>query len=131
MRKTGLAATIFSLLQEKHLLSAKAIAELVNHRGHRYNKTSVYRALDRLLEEGVVCRHYFANDEAGYELREHHHAHLVCTRCGMVTTSRCAYAHPTKIGTFTVNHHHLTLFGVCQTCATGANQRTVDRVKVQ
>lgn len=116
MLEINLTSAITKLLDNEHLLSANEVLELFKKQGHSYNKTSIYRALDQLVEENVICRHHFTNDEGKYELREHHHAHLVCTNCGKVSTGECTYSEPQEVGTFKVDHHHTTLFGFCQNC---------------
>jgi Fur family transcriptional regulator, ferric uptake regulator len=117
MSERNLKQTLVSLLQVNHLLSAGAMLEKLASQGKNYNKTSVYRALDQLELENMVCRHHFNEAEADYELREHHHAHLVCTHCGQVESGECTYVEPTSIGAFKVDHHHTTLFGTCEKCS--------------
>jgi len=116
MNKKGLKELIRQLLEKEHLLSAPDLLHLLEENGNTYNKTSVYRALEQLLDEEVLCRHHFSNSEASYELRDHHHVHLVCTKCGKVQIGDCEYSEPETVGSFTVNHHHITLFGLCQGC---------------
>jgi Fe2+ or Zn2+ uptake regulation protein len=116
MPKISLKDNLVNLLKEKHLLSVADFLNLLKKQGKSYNKTSVYRALEQLLEAEVVCMHHFSAAEATYELREHHHAHLVCTNCGKVAAGECSYEEPTTVGLFKVNHHHTTLFGSCVDC---------------
>jgi Fe2+ or Zn2+ uptake regulation protein len=112
----NLKATLIELLQNKHLLNVAQILEELETQGRSYNKTSVYRALDQLLEENLICKHFFTEAQAAYELREHHHAHLICEKCGKIITAECLYHQPEKVGNFKVNHHHLTLIGICDDC---------------
>ncbi len=116
MHGISLKAILVEMLQKNHLLSASDFLKGLEQKGKVYNKTSVYRALEQLLEENMICRHHFSPSEATYELRDHHHAHLVCTKCGKVQTGDCSYDEPEKIGSFLVNHHHTTLFGLCENC---------------
>lgn len=116
MLKRNLKDTIVSLLQTSHLLSANAILSQLEASDRPFNKTSVYRALDQLLAEQQICKHHFTEDEAQYELRSHHHAHLVCSGCGAVKESACKYTQPNKVGEFLIDHHHLRLIGTCGRC---------------
>lgn len=118
MAERNLKSSIISLLQEHHLLSTREILTTLEEKGKTYNKTSVYRSLEQLFSEGVVCRHYFTEAEALYELKEHHHAHVVCQKCGRVAVAECEYKQPQAVSGFTIDHHHLTLVGVCDICAT-------------
>lgn len=114
--KLNLQQRIIQMLEEKHLLTVSDFLTILEKSGTSYNKTSVYRALEQLINKDVVCRHHFSQAEASYELREHHHAHLVCTSCGSVQAGECEYDEPQKVGSFLVQHHHNTLFGVCGAC---------------
>lgn len=116
MLEGNLTTAIKKVLEEEHLLSAKEMLHIFEKQGRVYNKTSVYRALDQLISENAICRHHFYDDEAKYELREHHHTHLVCTNCKKIETTECTYAEPKEIGTFKADHHHTTIFGVCGKC---------------
>lgn len=116
MQEKTLAESIQELLAKKHLLSANQILSNLAEEGKSYNKTSVYRALDSLLADNLVCRHYFSDSEAKYELRDHHHDHLVCNSCGTVSVSECRTNHTQAIDDFVIDHHHTTIFGRCQNC---------------
>lgn len=116
MLERNLNTQLKDLLTTHHALTAKQILSLLDEDGRQYNKTSVYRALERLLSDGEVCQHYFMNNEAWFELRDHHHAHLVCESCGKVTTAECQYSQPASLEGYQLRHHHLTIFGVCASC---------------
>jgi len=116
MSDRNLKETLVDLCKEHHLLSAKVMIALLAEQKRSFNKTSVYRALDQLLADGTLCKHFFENNEALYELRAHHHAHMVCESCGSITQSHCEYHQPSEIDAFVVSHHHLTFFGSCGKC---------------
>ena len=118
MSKRNLKQKLSIILTENHLISVGDILEKLSQKGDAYNKTSVYRALDQLLEQGEICRHYFDQAEALYELRDHHHSHLVCRICGVVIMAECLFQQPEKAGDFKIEHHHLTLVGLCKDCQT-------------
>lgn len=110
---------IISLLHSSHILSAVEIQQMLHKNGHALNKTTVYRALDKMLVDGEICRHSLGKETLFYELRNHHHDHAVCERCGKVSILKCNESIDAKrpdIG-FTPTHHHLTLFGVCKNCS--------------
>lgn len=112
---------ILSLLEEHHTLKVPEIVDLLNKNGLRFNKTSVYRALDQLLEQGKVCRQMLTSDTPTYELRAHHHDHLICEECGTVQVVSCVANIPSEIEGFLVGHHHLTAYGVCEACRAAGN----------
>lgn len=116
MSSRNLADSIQELLTRHHLLSANELLAYFATEGHRYNKTSVYRALDQLAAAEIICRYDFQDREAQYELRNEHHDHLVCEKCGKILVADCQFTQPEKIAGFTISHHHLTLFGLCENC---------------
>lgn len=108
---------ITTLLTDHHLLSAVEIQDRLIALKAQFNKTTIYRTLDKMLAEGLVCRQTLANDVTKYELRAHHHDHLVCEKCDSVTAIECSLPTQKVIAGFTISHHHMTLFGVCKRCA--------------
>ena len=117
MPERNLKKLIVELLSAHHLLSAHQILERLLAQKRHFNKTSVYRALDQLVEADQVCPQHFLEAETVYELRAHHHTHLVCERCGSVKAADCTFSEPKNIDGFQVTHHHVTLMGLCQSCA--------------
>ncbi|PWU23244.1 hypothetical protein C5B42_03710 [Candidatus Cerribacteria bacterium 'Amazon FNV 2010 28 9'] len=109
---------ICELLQTHHILSAVDILEKLNHGGKKHNKTTIYRSLEKMLENGTICRHSFETDTLYYELRHAHHDHLICEQCGKVEIAQCAFKAPVTLNGFSITHHHLTLYGLCSTCKT-------------
>ncbi len=116
MKTVSLSDSIQDLLKKKHLLSANEIQIYFEKKGRSYNKTSVYRALDQLSAEDVVCRYDFNDKEAQYELRENHHDHVICEHCGKIEPADCQFTQPSLVNGIKISHHHLTLFGVCENC---------------
>jgi Fur family ferric uptake transcriptional regulator len=116
-RPDKVSQLILDLLQENHALTALEIVKKLEDKGQEFNKTSIYRAIERLQEHGQVCRYMFGGTTVVYERRDHHHDHLVCNNCGKVQTVACTIQPPQEINGFRVDHHHLTMFGVCAECA--------------
>lgn len=116
MKKRNLEDKILALLQVEHLLSAAAIVERLAELHQSYNKTSVYRALERLLQKGQLCQQHLGENGISYELRSAHHEHLQCENCGAVEAVECSFIHPPSLNGFRISHHHLTYLGICQDC---------------
>lgn len=112
-----LTSLLSQLLTQHHLLTANQLIDLLHTQGEIYNKTSIYRALEKMLAEGKICKHTFQENESAYELRTHHHDHLICNHCGKIETIHCVVQLPSALHGFTVDHHHLTFFGTCAECA--------------
>lgn len=115
MARVILRQQILNVLAEHHLLTALQLLTELEKLGKSFNKTSVYRALDKLLADDQICRLSFGTNEIVYELRPHHHDHLVCTVCGKVRAVECSM----ELGhyeDFLPDHHHVTVFGLCGDC---------------
>ncbi|MDQ3008324.1 MAG: transcriptional repressor [bacterium] len=116
MPERNLKELLLELLKQHHLITVSDMLQLLKKQGHGFNKTSVYRALEQLLTDNTVCRHYFADAQAQYELQDDH-THLVCESCGKVELAECTFTQPAKVKNFTVDHHHVTLVGHCGACS--------------
>lgn len=116
MSERNLKEVIVALLRENHLLSAGAIREKLLTQGKHFNKTSVYRSLEQLEIENIICRHHFEADEAVFELADHEHVHLVCRYCGKISTAPEQAPVINNSPDFTVEHQHITLLGKCKDC---------------
>lgn len=114
--KTPLSTQITDLLAKEHYVTVPQLVTLLTNTGNTYNKTSVYRALEKLVEQNKICKLNFGDNDIVYELRDSHHDHLVCTTCGSITAMPCEESNGKMINGFKVDHHHLTYFGMCQQC---------------
>lgn len=115
-RTAILPKKIVALLEDAHFLSVADIIDGLSNKGKKYNKTSVYRSLDKLLENGVVCKESFGDQEAMYELRKGHHDHAVCTNCEKILSVECHDNRRRNIPGFQPDHHHTTIYGICDSC---------------
>ena len=107
---------MIQLLEQHHFLTATQLLEKLRSQGIVVNKTSVYRNLDSFLEDDRICRQSFGEDEFVYELQSGHHDHVQCKVCGKVAEVPCQVSSSQKIAGYVVDHHHLTLYGLCATC---------------
>jgi Fur family ferric uptake transcriptional regulator len=115
-RLTPLRLLIVNFLEKHHIAPVKELLIHLKQQRPSTNKTTVYRSLESMEKEGVVCRHSFSEKESVYELRAHHHDHLVCTECGKIDVTSCKTEDARYIGGFRVDHHHLTYMGLCEDC---------------
>lgn len=105
-------------------LSALEIQYELSQRGIQVNKTSIYRQLVVLQRYNIIHEVHFRDRTKRYELirgGDHHH-HLVCVRCKNVEdiNFKDDLNRQEKIilqkNKFTVFHHSLEFFGLCQKC---------------
>jgi Fur family transcriptional regulator, ferric uptake regulator len=91
----------------------------------RIGRATVYRAVEKLVNMGLLARIEFADGTHHYRVcggNEHHH-HLTCTQCHrVVDIDLCLPAAQfATIGNqedFVIEGHSLTLFGLCKNCRT-------------
>lgn len=108
-------------------LTADDIALYFQQGGERIGKSTVYRYLDYLVQEGIVRRFHLDNDGAAcYQFigeREdcHLHLHLKCSKCGELfhvdspTLSKIDREMEDAYG-FAVDHTKTVLYGDCGEC---------------
>lgn len=113
------------LTSERHL-SAEEVAGEVTARGRKVGTATVYRALDTLLESGLLVERDFGEGFRRFEPARDipHHEHLVCTQCGRVEEFRDERLErmTTLIAEsrgFARQRHRLVIHGVCRECQRG------------
>lgn len=129
-RQPKVQPAILELLEHSHSLSAPEIVELLSRGDVSVNKTSVYRALDTMLEQDLICKQSFGDETPVFELRSHHHDHLVCEVCGSVQVTDCLMHLPKTVDGFLIGHHHLTIYGLCEQCQRREHTMVQSRTKV-
>ncbi len=122
IRKTKSVAHILNIFEKSQ--EAKSATELVEHFKDEMNKTTVYRILERLEDEGVL--HSFKGLEGlQWYARCHgcstsHHAdvhpHFQCTDCGKTECLSQELSLPV-VTSHNVQRAELLLIGQCMDCA--------------
>lgn len=115
-----------TLNREKHM-TADEIREDLKKFGVEIGKSTVYRTLERLIEEGKV-RKYISDEgtSACYQYIDENgscvsHFHLKCTQCGRLIHLECDYLkdierHVFEHHKFTVDNTKTVLYGICGEC---------------
>jgi Fur family ferric uptake transcriptional regulator len=102
--------------------TAEEIIEIVQSRMPGVNKSTIYRTLELLEEEGCVYKSAMDNQFIYHHAEEGHHHHLVCRKCGktidcdedlFVSIERSLKE---KYG-FRVNFKHVVVDGLCEACS--------------
>lgn len=113
---------VLEALQQLNHATAPEVMEWINRTsgGKKVSLTSVYRALNQLVEESQVKPINFNDGQVRYELNGHlHHHHLVCTGCDRVQVlDQCPFEPVLQQleGRFQVSYHNFEVFGLCQEC---------------
>jgi len=129
LRKNGIKLTqqrraiieVISSCRE-HLTPAD-IFERVKGKNKGIGLVTVYRTLEMLHEQGLLCEVHIGDSCRSYLTRAggHHHHHLVCENCGTVVDfSDCKLddLEDRLVSTtgFTINRHLLEFMGLCSKC---------------
>lgn len=127
--KTRQRELILRLLTENRQrhLSVDEVVDYLREQHSPVGKSTVYRYLDRLVEQGCV-RRYFLEEGRGacYQYSEGTeackvHFHLKCTVCGQLLHLECNQLeqiseHVRMRHHFIVDHTKTVLYGLCQSC---------------
>ena len=125
--KTKQRAAIEAFLKEqagKHL-TADEISQALQQRGCAVGKATIYRCLERMIEQGVVKRYAFnEGDSASYEYHTDNakiRYHLKCCGCGEMTHLECELLdslpeHILEHHGFTLDAAQTVLMGQCEKC---------------
>jgi len=123
MRASSVNQIILRTLEQGHShLTAQQIYEQIREDLPAVNPSTVYRALERLVQAGQISVSDMGLGAAVYEMvggRQHHH--LVCQGCNQVVTLDDAvvqsfFNRVDQQYDFQVATNHLILFGRCSRC---------------
>ncbi len=117
----------FLKMQKDRSISVSEIKENMKKTGCEVNVSTIYRYMDKLVEEGSVMKYISKEGEkAGFQYIEpehncHGHLHLQCIKCGKIIHLNCCFME--EIQRHIENHHgfmiqcdHSILYGICQEC---------------
>lgn len=116
--------------QKENFCTVEQFMECLHRDGIHVGQTTVYRALERLTEDGVVVKIPSVDGSKaqfryiGEEI-SCHVGKLVCLKCGSMIPLECTrmdafFKHIHEDHKFQLDHQHLVLYGHCGQC-----QRTV------
>jgi Fur family transcriptional regulator, ferric uptake regulator len=123
MRASSVDQVIIETLSKEHAhLTSLQVFEEIRERLPAVNQSTVYRALERLVNCGKVSVSDLGTGSAVFELlADGLHHHLVCQKCGQVMKIGHeevkeffkAVQHKNH---FNIVTNHLILFGICENC---------------
>ena len=106
---------------DRHM-SAEDVYKALRDADEDVGLATVYRVLTQFETAGLVMRHHFEGGHSVFEMSsDHHHDHIVCTKCGKVEEFMDAMIEErqqivAKEMGFTVSDHSLYIYGRCQDC---------------
>lgn len=118
------------LIENKnHHVIAEDIAEHLKNQGNSVGKSTVYRYLDKLVNDGTVKKYYIEEGKSAcYQYSENndcnHHYHFKCTECGHLFHVECSQLdemteHLYQHHRFTIDLCKTVIYGKCETCSIG------------
>jgi Fe2+ or Zn2+ uptake regulation protein len=132
-RATRQLAAVYEALQGDHSHPrADEIYRRVREKLPRISLGTVYRNLQRLVEEGKIRMFLLGERVARYDPMVEEHDHFICQRCGRVEDvllerDRRVNLAPLMAEGFTVTAHSLAIHGLCQRC--GQKRRRVKKAR--
>ncbi len=107
-------------------MTVDSIVKELEKSGDKVGRTTVYRALERLVEDGKARKYISSGDSSCYQFVNNdccnEHFHLKCEKCGKLIHIECSQldelsAHISQHHGFTVNSLKTVLYGICRECA--------------
>ena len=127
MRTSSVDQKIIEVLSREHAhLTSLQVYEKIKEYLPAVNQSTVYRALERLVNNSKVSVSDMGTGSVVYEIMsDGRHHHLVCQKCGRVITMgdehvKEFFSTIQAKNRFNVVTNHLILFGVCANCLNDA-----------
>ena len=118
IRKTKSVKLLLDVFNKN--INAISIVSLVDKFSNKMNKTTVYRILDRLEQEGIL--HSFIDQKGlkryAKDLENNHsnaHPHFICEDCGISRCVKINIAVP-NISQYNIKNTEHILIGICKEC---------------
>jgi Fur family ferric uptake transcriptional regulator len=133
LRNTSHRQSILEALEaSEEPVSAETLYLTLREKGISISISTVYRALDVLVEKDIVAKTDFTdNNKSLFEIkREEHRHHLVCVKCRkIIPVKECPFYEyagelEERFG-FSITGHKLEMYGYCQKCG-GSPGKTGD-----
>lgn len=111
-----------TIKKKKNEFSAK---EIYNDLNKEIGLTTIYRFIDKLVNDGTLNKEVGEDNTAYYQYLEecncHNHFYLKCTECGKLIHVDCdcieeLTSHINKKHKFTPNKDHIIINGTCKEC---------------
>lgn len=123
MKKTPTRVAVLSLFHKtSQPLDADTICSLLEGKGIKSDRVTVYRTLNKLTDYSVLKRVEFGEGKFRFELASlPHHHHLICTNCGKIDDiNECGVEEIEqklqKRTGFLIQQHNAEFFGLCASC---------------
>lgn len=137
-RECQLAATVQRLAVYDYLIqtithpTADQVFEAVSAQFPTISRTSVYRILDTLAENGIIKRLFHTGSAVRYDADIGPHHHYICSRCGRVIDSPATNENPIPAGSlgpsgFRITDCSVVFSGLCADCQDGETEGKIEK----
>jgi len=124
-RKPVVSTALLTLMEQRqhHAWTLEDLQAGLAARAVAADFSSVFRAAEKLAIDGVIRKVTLDDGRARFELRDAHHDHLYCTKCGELVPVPCllapsAFAALEREAGIAILDHNLVLSGICRECGT-------------
>ncbi len=103
-------------------VSNKEVIRLLKKSGLSPNRTTIYRQIEKLTNEGIIRRVRIDEKSSSYEKAASHHHHVICKSCDKVedvTLKEDPFLEKEAVSQakgFKILNHSLEFYGICRTC---------------
>jgi Fe2+ or Zn2+ uptake regulation protein len=106
----------------RHDWSLEQITAELGARGAKVDFSSVYRAVQGLVDDGLLRRLELGASGSRFEAAGEHHEHIQCERCGAIATvPGCTVSESVpeveQVTGYQITGHEVLFRGVCPACA--------------
>ena len=125
-RKTIISSEVLDILEKnKHPMSIIQIIKTLQYKGLTPNKTTIYRIIEKLIQQKTITEISVKNSASHYELSDHHHHHhFICNECTTVYCLKQCHVESHQINldhllpnpNFSIDSHDFNLYGTCEPC---------------
>ena len=107
---------------DRHDWSIDELTAALAERGLRADFSSVYRAVNRMVDEGSASEVELGDGKSRFEAAGAHHEHVRCERCGKVSAFQGCLIDGLipkveRNTGFSITDHRLLLSGSCPSCS--------------
>lgn len=101
------------------------VQDIYNYLNKKVGLTTIYRMIDKLVEEGLLNKTIGKDNIAYYQYLEkcehENHFYLKCEKCGNIIHVDCdciteLMSHIAKEHKFKINNEHIVINGICSKC---------------
>ena len=139
--RTKQGEQILAFMQDRagEHITVHEIYQYFEHTEHKLGVTTIYRQIDKLVQEGLVKKYVLdPTSPACFEYLEHnkscakkHCTHLKCIKCGKLFHMQCKdwkalESHILQAHHFKLDMTRSVLYGLCESCQETACGKEVD-----